>query len=374
VIDFTPPSREPSDERLPSIGTAEQYEQILNSIPDLILVKGPKSRLLWSNRAFLDFYGMTNEQLKGILDAPFNDPDYTQQYVKDDAWVFENGKALDIPCEPVTRHDGRIFYFHTVKSPIFDASGKVVMTVGLSRDITSSRAAEMALLQASKMAALGEMAGGVAHEINNPLAIIQGRAFNLLRCLQAEPGNTATMRTFAESILSTAERIAKIVRGLRSFARDGERDPMRPESLRTVIADTLELCRERIRNHGIELRVGEIPADWMVSCRATQISQILVNLLNNAHDATQGKPGSWISVSAQQTREGAEIRICDSGNGIAEPNRSRIMQPFFTTKPHGLGSGLGLSISRRLAEEHGGRLEYDPSAKNTTFVLILPNR
>ncbi len=359
------------DGLLPSLGSAETYRQFLDAIPDMVLVKGPKSRLLWANRSFRVFYGMTNEELKGILDAPFVDPDYTQQYVKDDAWVFAHGKPLDIPCEPCNRHDGSVHYYHTVKSPIFDDAGNVVMTVGVSRDITTTRAAEMALLQASKMASLGEMAGGVAHEINNPLAIIQGRAFNLLQCLKQDPSNVAKLTDFAQSIVTTTERIAKIVRGLRSFARDGEKDPRQPERLLRLLSDTLELCRERIRNHGIELRLEPVP-EVAFKCRGTQISQVIVNLLNNAHDAVRGTEGAWISLGASVRENRLDITVTDSGPGIPAAIRDQLMEPFFTTKQAGLGTGLGLSISRRIAEDHGGRLYLDTAAAHTSFVLSLP--
>lgn len=114
----------------------KNYYQILDAISDMVLVKGPNSRILWANKAFRDYYGMSNEQLTNIIDAPFNEPDFTKQYVRDDTYVFTTGKTLDIPEEPVTRHDGKVFLFHTVKSPILNAKGEVIMTIGISRDVT----------------------------------------------------------------------------------------------------------------------------------------------------------------------------------------------------------------------------------------------
>jgi PAS domain S-box-containing protein len=113
-----------------------KYRQILDSITDMVLVKGPQSKILWANKAFCDFYGMSVEQLKGIVDSPVNKPDYTQQYIKDDAYVFSQGRVLDIPEEPVTRHDGEVRIFHTVKYPIFDEHGRVIMSVGVSTMIS----------------------------------------------------------------------------------------------------------------------------------------------------------------------------------------------------------------------------------------------
>jgi PAS domain S-box-containing protein len=123
----------------------QRYQQILDAITDMILVKGPQSRIVWANKAFRDAYGMTNEELRKIIDASFAEPDNTQQYVKDDAYVFEIGQVLDIPEEPFTRYDGQNLVMHTVKSPIFGVDGEVVMTVGVSRDITDRKQAEEAL-------------------------------------------------------------------------------------------------------------------------------------------------------------------------------------------------------------------------------------
>lgn len=116
-----------------------QFQQFLDAIPILILVKGPKSTILWANKTFQNYYGMDNDQLKGMIDASFNNPDYTSQYVKDDLYVFNTGKALDIPIEPITRFDGKIRYFHTLKSPIFNKDKQVIMTIGVSTDITEEK-------------------------------------------------------------------------------------------------------------------------------------------------------------------------------------------------------------------------------------------
>ncbi len=125
----------------------KMYEQILDSIADMVLVKAAKYKIVWANKAFRDYYGMTNKQLQDIVDAPFNEPDYTLQYIKDDAYVFETGEILEIPAEPVTRHDGEVRLFSTVKSPIRNEEGEVIMTVGVSRDITEAKQAEAALME-----------------------------------------------------------------------------------------------------------------------------------------------------------------------------------------------------------------------------------
>ncbi|GET39816.1 PAS domain-containing sensor histidine kinase [Microseira wollei] len=144
----------------------KMYQQILDSIADMVLVKAPKSKIFWANKAFRDYYGMTNEQLQDIVDAPFNEPDYTLQYIKDDAYVFETGEILAIPAEPVTRHDGEVRLFSTVKSPIRNNKGEVIMTVGVSRDITFHKQAEAALAESeAKFRRFVEDASDIIHSL-----------------------------------------------------------------------------------------------------------------------------------------------------------------------------------------------------------------
>lgn len=123
-----------------------KYQQILDAIADMVLVKQENSRIVWANRAFRDYYGMSNAALQNLLDAPFNNPDYTQQYLRDDATVFKSGQSLEVE-EPITRHDGAVRQFNTIKSPIRNEAGEVILTVGVSRDITGRREAEVLLRQ-----------------------------------------------------------------------------------------------------------------------------------------------------------------------------------------------------------------------------------
>jgi PAS domain S-box-containing protein len=138
------------------------YLQILDSIADLVLVKGSHSRILWANRAFREYYGMSNEQLRELVDAPFNAPDHTLQYIADDHRVFTSGQTLDIAQEPVTRHDGAVHQFNTMKSALRDASGEVCMTVGVSRDITENLRTRDDLIRAREQLERDRLAGFAA--------------------------------------------------------------------------------------------------------------------------------------------------------------------------------------------------------------------
>ena len=134
-----PESDEPVEFQRLALERADVYRQILDAITDMVLVKGPGSRILWANRAFCDYYGMSNAELSNIIDAPFSPRDSTARFLRDDAHVLSTGEVLDIPEEPVTRHDGLVQVFHTVKSPVLNQRGEVALTVGVSRNITERK-------------------------------------------------------------------------------------------------------------------------------------------------------------------------------------------------------------------------------------------
>lgn len=150
-----------------------RYQQILDAITDMVLVKGEKSRIVWANKSFRDYYGMTNEQLRDMIDAPIVEPDYTQQYIRDDAHVFNTGKILSIPEEPVTRHDGVVRLFETVKAPIRDINDKIILTVGVSRDITERKKAENLIAERANQLETVATVSTTASTVLNPDALLQ---------------------------------------------------------------------------------------------------------------------------------------------------------------------------------------------------------
>lgn len=223
----------------------------------------------------------------------------------------------------------------------------------------------------SKLSALGEMAGGVAHEINTPLAVIQLRTNQLIEAMSEDIIDKELFDRALYAIDQTVTRIAKIVNGLRAFARDGKNDPMAVYLVSDIIQDTLGLCSERFANNGIKLEYVCLK-EAEINCRPTEISQVLLNLLNNAFDAVENEPEKWVRIETTEVQEKIQVSVCDSGKGIPVEIQEKIMQPFFTTKEIGKGTGLGLSISRGIVQSHGGSLQIDNSVKNTKFILTFP--
>lgn len=228
------------------------------------------------------------------------------------------------------------------------------------------------LVQSGKLSALGEMAGGIAHEVNNPLAVIVLKCGHLAKVLETEPVNFEMAKKLVQGIESTTIRIAKIVKGLKMFSRNTEVDPYQKTLLKSVIDDTLSLCGEKFRSHGIDLRIDCDLSDLFLECRPTEISQVLLNLLNNAFDEVADRPSSWIALHAFRREHLLEIQVTDSGLGIPPQVAQKIFQPFFTTKEIGKGTGLGLSISKGIIEAHGGTISIDSGCANTRFVIRLP--
>ncbi len=236
-------------------------------------------------------------------------------------------------------------------------------------DLVHDRSAQ--LVTQSKMSALGEMSSGMAHEINNPLSIIAGRASQLRRINSKGNGEREVLIKGLEQIENTSERITKIIKGLQEFSRDTKGEETQSVALEQLINETLFLCHERFQAQGVQLIVSHIP-HINIECRHIQITQVFVNLLNNAFDAIVSHTERWVRIDFNVNENDVEIRVIDSGHGIAEDIRSKMMQPFFTTKEVGKGTGLGLAISRGIVEDHRGNFFYDPQSPHTCFVVKIP--
>jgi hypothetical protein len=226
-------------------------------------------------------------------------------------------------------------------------------------------------IESEKMAALGEMSGGMAHEINNPLMVLRLNADLLKKNVLSKNADPQKTMVLLEKIDRMVDRISAITNSLHMFARNAEGDPIVPAPLNSIISSTLELCSERFKNYEISLTVDPFDTHLKLKCRSTQISQVLLNLLNNSLHAVMHLDKKWVKIHISND-DVLKISITDSGKGIAPQIQDKIFQPFYTTKPPGQGTGLGLSVSRGIIESHGGRINLVPGVAHTQFVIEFP--
>jgi len=225
----------------------------------------------------------------------------------------------------------------------------------------------------SRMSSLGEMAGGIAHEINNPLTII-GSSSKLLR-KNIEKGDSSPERLsgYFEKIDKTTDRITKIINGMLALSRDASNEDVTQFTWNEIINDVISLCGEKFKHAGIEIRIPD--SEWLHQSfqgRKIQLSQVLLNLLHNSYDAIASLHEKWIQIDCSVENEEMIITVTDSGKGIPLELHDKIMQPFFTTKDAGKGTGLGLSLSMTIIKKHNGQFYIDRKSENTSFVIKLP--
>lgn len=238
-----------------------------------------------------------------------------------------------------------------------------------SDDVTEKKELQTKLMQSERLAAVGELAAGVAHEINNPIN-------TMINCAQLiqdgdEPSENASV------IIEEGGRIADIVRALLQFARD-DSDQAVPTSLPEAVDNTMSLIGENWVRHGITATVDINKNLPLVLARPQKIQQILLNLLINAKDALLENEdrNRHVALSAKETAGGVELRISDNGAGIKASIRDRLFEPFITTKRALGGTGLGLSVARSILEDYGGKLELgdadNDSCIGAEFIIWLP--
>jgi two-component system C4-dicarboxylate transport sensor histidine kinase DctB len=215
------------------------------------------------------------------------------------------------------------------------------------------RAAQNELVQAGKMAVLGQMAAGVTHELNQPLTAMRALADNAKLLL--ERGNITEVAGNLRYISQLTERMGKITGQLRSFARKSD-NRAEPVLLKQSIANALLLLEQRLRQQRVALNIEQPDQVWVL-CNAVRLEQVLINLLRNALDAVKNKPDAQITLAVQQMQGKVKISVLDNGSGIAEEQLSNVFDPFFTTKGDAEGLGLGLAISLSIVRDFGGNLQ-----------------
>ncbi len=340
--------------------------KVLSHTQSLILVTDTEGIISYANRRWS---GLGFQQ-SHIVGHPFPELCAAERRdgLRQALAAVARGQQVDNFDLPLVRGDGASAQFTANMSPISSEEGKVSNIVVVMTDVTDSALLRSKLVHAEKMAAVGQLVSGVAHEVNNPLTAILGFTDLLMEDPELPEGARRDLRI----ILQEAQRTKQIVQNLLSFAR--QMPPRRqPVQLNSILKRTVLLRSYDFISHGIQVveqldeSLPEIVGD------SHQLQQVFLNILNNAYDAVResGRPAR-IEVMSARTETGVEVSFRDNGIGIADPDR--IFDPFFTTKDVGKGTGLGLSICYGIVHEHGGEIicHNNTGSEGATFIVRLP--
>ena len=340
--------------------------KILNNTQSLILVADTAGLISYANRRW---YDMGYEQ-KQLLGRPLEDlvAPARRGTLSEALSATLAGRQVDNLELQILRGDGRIGHFSVNLSPMRDEQSHVISLVVVMTDVTDAASLQSKLMHAEKMAAVGQLVSGVAHEVNNPLTAILGFADLLMENAEVPESARKDLRV----ILQEAQRTKQIVQNLLSFAR--QMPPQRKAlQLNPILRRTVQLRSYDFQSHGVEVVEHldqELPC---VIGDSHQLQQVFLNILNNAYDAVSetGRPAR-IEIATTRVGNSVEISFRDNGPGISHPDR--IFDPFFTTKEVGKGTGLGLSICYGIVHEHGGEIlcHNNTGEQGATFVVRLP--
>ncbi len=383
------------------------YAALTEQLPFSIYRKDREGRFVFGNRAFCLALGRSPGEIVGRTDFDFSPPELAEKYVADDRKVMESGETLAAVEQHLDR-DGQPTYIQIFKHPIRNSRAEIVGTLGLWSDVTSIKRTENALagrtaeleramlsletnqlklLISEKMASLGRLTAGIAHEMNTPLAAVRSALAELQRLVDeyassaADPGVTASdhleiaadMGTRLRLARTAAERAVDFVRGIKAQTRGlGPVEKRRFDAV-AIVRETLHLLHHALRLGNVRLDLQAQTEHVEIDGDAGRLAQVVTNLVSNAVDASQ-PGGGVVTVSLLRRGPHVVLQVADQGCGIPSQNLARIFDPMFTTKPFGEGTGLGLSIVHDLVKaDLAGTIEVRSEiGKGTTFEVILP--
>lgn len=356
---------------------------LADTAPVLLWSLAPNGKPVFANRRLGEWLGVPEAQ---ILDEP---RDRLAAYLcsgihpadaerVDDALAATLSHGAPFALQYRQRRlDGSYRWLDSVMEPLYGSAGAVHRWYGAARDVEDElqqredlRVSRRRMAKAGEAATLSELAASLAHELNQPLGALQAEAGACRRWLAATPPDTARALVVAGRISELAEAAGEIVRSTADLFR-ADRAERRPTVINTVIHDAGRLLADELHAHCISLDLSLDPAGGEIQANATQIQQLLVNLMRNGIEAMGDAPQQPRALSVRSKIDGAAIRIdvIDRGGGVVDP--ARLFEPFFTTKEGGMG--MGLAICRSIVRDHEGRLWLDRSdADGTCFSVTLP--
>jgi len=345
----------------------EKLRVTIESIPQGVTVSDLNGKILQVNNAVLQLHGYSRQELIGRNAFTLIAEEDRAQAMDNLKKTFETGRSGTLEYT-FTRRDGSTFPAQLSAALIKDGSGKPIGFVAVTEDISDRKKMQEQLILTERLASIGQLAAGMAHELNNPLTGIIGLSDMLLE--KDLPKNT---KEDVVTINKEARRTANVVQGLLAFTRE--------QGTEKVLVDINNIIRQVLRLRSYEQRAKNIEVDALldpalpqVMGNGTQLQQVFINIVINAEQAMVGAHGMGkLTIATERVGDKVRASITDDGPGISPDNMKKLFTPFFTTKGVGKGTGLGLSICHGIVTEHGGKLYAESElAKVTAFVVELP--
>ncbi len=363
---------------------------VINNLQEGVMLLDANGKAVTMNEAMCSISGLDRTQIANRADLARNwQPLEADSITPLNADKFPSlvalstGKAVkDFPMA-IKRADNHISYLEVTANPILSQAQpyKIEFVLVTARDVSELKKAQdvienqkLQTLANSKLTALGEMAAGIAHEINNPLTIILGRVDHMRRLVTSGKASESELNQSLDKILNTTYRISKIVKSMKSLSREHEGDDFVHSNLKEIIDDIINVSNDHFSKNEIKV-TSAIDSSLELDCNPGLISQVFMNLLSNSIDAIKSQTNDrWVNIEAHVKDATLYISFSDSGPGIPLNIQEKIMLPFFTTKEAGKGTGIGLSLCRTIITNHNGKLYIDNESKTTTFKIELPVR
>lgn len=339
----------------------EGYLQLFfETAKDAMAVFDTDNRVIAVNPAFEKLYGWSAEDSFGTEIKPY--PLEKEEIAELQALELLKGKSFTLLDTVDMKKDGTTFHAHITLSPIFDNNGEIIATSVISRDISYQKESEQMLLQSEKLKLAGEIAAGVAHEIRNPMTVISG----FVQLMQQDPKHPYPQYT--QLIQSELERINLIISEFLILAKP-QAPIIKSFSLKNLIDHVILLFSPEFNLKAIAFNSDwKGDADYIISGEENSLKQVFINLLKNSVEALEPHGTISLTVSSENNKM-VSIQISDNGMGISSESLNRVFEPFYTTKEH--GTGLGLLVSQKIIQDHGGSLKLASKATGGTIAEIL---
>ncbi|RKX29687.1 MAG: hypothetical protein DRP47_01205 [Candidatus Zixiibacteriota bacterium] len=367
--------------------TISQYTAMINTVPAKMYLKDINYKYVFVNDAFCTATGKDRNQVVGKTDYDIYPSDTANLHHESDKTVMDDDQGIISREEHIVDADGNNKWVSTTKIPIHDKKGSVTGIVGLVQDITEQYQSRERLAQSDKLAAIGTLAAGVAHEINNPIGFISSNLNTMKKYVDKISSFIATIENenasdrkkidfiledFTDAIEESIEgttRVRNIVADLKSFSRVDKAEKGQA-NLNEGIESTLNIVWNELKYKcKVEKKLGDIPDLY---CIPNQLNQVFLNILVNAGHAIEHNEG-LIKIESKATDKDIIISFTDNGKGIPKANIKKLFEPFFTTKEVGKGTGLGLSLAYDIVKKHGGHIDVKSEVgEGTEFTISLP--